>query len=173
MVCVQAPTSPGERKLDESNSSATVIPPLLLTGDFNTQPGDRPVLEGKLTAPAPSQPEADGSCDGGNTASSLEIATGFVDGALQWEGSSGERLTLLDAFADVHQRGAGVGEGRHCTSRNADRIEWIDYIWYSEHRLEPLRRTQMRTPPQRMPSVDHPSDHHPIGVRFRVLPAAA
>mmetsp|Transcript_28492 Transcript_28492/g.37281 ORF Transcript_28492/g.37281 Transcript_28492/m.37281 type:complete len:207 (+) Transcript_28492:2-622(+) len=73
---------------------------------------------------------------------------------------------LSDAFADLHQWGDGVGEGKHCTSRNANRIEWIDYIFHDTDRLKVVDKSELRTPSKMLPDESNPSDHLPVIATF-------
>ena len=76
---------------------------------------------------------------------------------------------LQDAFEDIHQWGQGVGEGKYCTSRNANRIEWIDYLFYDKDRLHPLFLSDCQTPSNMIPDETHPSDHLPLFSKFRFV----
>ena len=91
----------------------------LLVGDFNSAP-DSGVFTGRIGA-----------------AKAVETGFNQSSGAFEWRDASNSELLLHDAFAEVHQRGAAVAKevgdassssGKYCTSRNADRVDWIDYI---------------------------------------------
>ena len=86
---------------------------------------------------------------------------------------------LRDAFADEHKGGKAVAtrrrsvtavDGLRCTSVNADRINWIDYVWYSG--LQPMSLSSTAVPATQLPSPEHPSDHLPLAVTFRLDDAA-
>mmetsp|Transcript_16230 Transcript_16230/g.54726 ORF Transcript_16230/g.54726 Transcript_16230/m.54726 type:complete len:91 (+) Transcript_16230:547-819(+) len=60
---------------------------------------------------------------------------------------------------------------RRCTSRNADRLSWIDYALYTPSRLAARGRTETVAPERNIPDDVHPSDHLPLGVRFQFVEA--
>lgn len=135
---------------------------LLLVGDFNTDAQDRHIFAGQLQ---------------NATGQSLEIATNFEAGEdgckLHWQakGAHGETrgMCLREAFEPMHRWGAGVGpasEGGHCTSINGERVEWIDYMWYSEQALALRHRCDLSTPAQALPNAEQGSDHLPIAAVF-------
>jgi endonuclease/exonuclease/phosphatase family metal-dependent hydrolase len=121
---------------------------VVVLGDFNTDAKEAHTLFSGQIAEAPSEISDDRM---------LQIETGFQDGRFLW----GPHV-LEDAFRDVHQWGPGVGVDKHCTSRNAVRIEWIDYILYNSRELRPKILTACKTPPSMIPNLEHPSDHLPL-----------
>ncbi|KAL3942189.1 MAG: hypothetical protein SGBAC_003568 [Bacillariaceae sp.] len=124
---------------------------VVLTGDFNTDAKEAlGVFAGKFQS----------------SDSILEFQTGFDAQSKTFSWGS---QVLQDAFAQTHQWGEGVGEGKHCTSRNANRIEWIDYIFHDAIGLEALESTKCVTPPTLIPDEQHPSDHLQLTVHFRLL----
>lgn len=136
---------------------------LLLVGDFNIDAQDRHIFSGQLQ---------------NATGQSLKIATGFEAGddgcKLHWQakGAHGETcsMCLREAFEPVHRWGAGVGpasEGGHCTSINGERVEWIDYMWYSEQALALRHRSDLSTPAQVLPNAEQGSDHLSIAAVFK------
>jgi len=140
------------------------VPPgeaVIFAGDFNTDARELSVFEGRLKSKA--------------TGEMLEVPTGFVasDGgssrALEWHAGEAS-LRMREALEPIHQWGAGVGPagaaGGHCTSTNAERTDWIDYLWYSEGLLKPVALGDLRTPSSPIPDRQHGSDHLPIAARF-------
>jgi endonuclease/exonuclease/phosphatase family metal-dependent hydrolase len=139
------------KRLVESTTQADEI--VVLAGDFNTDAKEAlGVFAGNFKS---SDPE-----DG------CEFQTGFdaESKTFRW----GSRV-LQDAFAETHQWGKSVGAGKHCTSRNANRIEWIDYIFHDGMQLETLELTKCVTPPVLIPDEQNPSDHLPLTAQFRLL----
>ena len=128
---------------------------LLLMGDFNTPPGDAAVFEGRPPAAAAGLPPPP------------RLATGFSGGAFGWADADGAPLELRDAFEGIHRWGADPAPG-HCTSRNADRTEWIDYVFHTPATLTPTARSDTAAPDAAMPSETHPSDHLPLAVAFEL-----
>ena len=134
--------------------------PFLLLGDFNSAPHSN-VFTGHVGTAEP-------------------IATGFgADGTFHWIAADATELVLRDAFADEHKGGKAVAtrrrsvtavDGLRCTSVNADRINWIDYVWYSG--LQPMSLSSTAVPATQLPSPEHPSDHLPLAVTFRLDDAA-
>eukprot|EP00547_Thalassionema_nitzschioides_P004798 CAMPEP_0194217500 /NCGR_PEP_ID=MMETSP0156-20130528/21414_1 /TAXON_ID=33649 /ORGANISM="Thalassionema nitzschioides, Strain L26-B" /LENGTH=370 /DNA_ID=CAMNT_0038946563 /DNA_START=275 /DNA_END=1384 /DNA_ORIENTATION=+ len=87
---------------------------IILMGDFNTDARlCKKIFGGKI-------PKIVQSDDGGPGI--LEFDTGFDTETNSF--SLGNSRQLVDSFSEIHQWGDGVGEGKHCTSRNAERIEW-------------------------------------------------
>ena len=76
-------------------------------------------------------------------------------------------LELRDAFEGIHRWGDAPAPG-HCTSRNADRTEWIDYVFHTPATLTPTARSDTAAPDAAMPSETHPSDHLPLAVAFEL-----
>lgn len=148
---------------------------VVVMGDFNTDACELEVLTGRLRRVA--------------TGALLEVDTGLqleeafpavAEGAcgsfgrtLRWNAGEGSSLRLVEAFEPVHGWGARVGprsEGGHCTSINADRVEWIDYIWYSEGSLRPLGLSETLSPAEPIPDRSHGSDHMPVAALLEFLP---
>lgn len=126
---------------------------VLLTGDFNTDAKEAlEVYAGRFRSP-----------DYGKTCA---FETGFdVDGRkFRWDSH-----VLRDSFAGVHRWGKGVGEGKHCTSRNANRIEWIDYVFHDDKHLLPVKLGECNTPSVLIPDKQNPSDHMPLTAKFRFI----
>ena len=63
-----------------------------------------------------------------------------------------------------HQPGT-IPAGDRCTSRNADRCSWIDYMWVSSG-LSTAWLSANHTPQMPMPSQQEPSDHLPLMAGF-------
>lgn len=129
---------------------------IILMGDFNT---DARVFKNIFGGKIPKLVEFD---DDG-TPGTIKFDTGFDSEKKSF--SLENSHLLIDAFADIHQWGDGVGEGKHCTSRNAERIEWIDYIFHDKN-LRTVDRSDCRTPRGSLPDIENPSDHLPLGVTF-------
>ena len=110
---------------------------LLFVGDFNTPPTEVRTWRGRLDD------------------HHATFDTGFDDGAFAWAGQ-----TLRDAF-EADWRDAGK-----CTSRNGDRTLWIDYMYHSTAALAASDRSDVATPPNAIPDLDHPSDHLPLRCAF-------
>jgi len=142
---------------------------LLVAGDFNTEARDMGVFTGRLRSTL--------------TGSPLEVCTGLEEldasspsgpgRALRWRADEpGEpSLRLREAFEPVHRWGKGVGphaEGGHCTSMNAERLEWIDYVWYHEASLRPVALSDCAAPARPLPDREHGSDHLPVAVHFEM-----
>ena len=105
----------------------------------------------------------------GGSAPPLRLDTGFADGAFGWVDADGGALELREAFADVHAWGdASAAAPNHATSRNADRTEWIDYVFHTPATLTPTARSDTAAPDAAMPSETHPSDHLPLAVAFEL-----
>lgn len=75
-------------------------------------------------------------------------------------------IQLDDVYADIHKGGINVGLDLYCTSRNTERIEWIDYMFATCHNLYPMKRSKPKTPIEDLPNEEHPSDHLPLMVQF-------
>jgi endonuclease/exonuclease/phosphatase family metal-dependent hydrolase len=129
---------------------------VVVLGDFNTDAKVAKTLFSGQIAESPTGNSLDDRM--------LQIETGFQEGTFLW----GPHV-LEDAFRDVHQWGTGVGVDKHCTSRNAVRIEWIDYILYSSKKLRPQILSACKTPPSATPNLEHPSDHLPLFATFEFV----
>ena len=130
---------------------------LICVGDFNCNAKDaKRIFSGHITASA-----------GGN--GELIFDTGFDPSSETFVWGS---HTLRDAFAGIHQWGDKVGIDQYCSSRNANRIEWIDYALYDQDRLLLLSSAEAgdddkyRTPSESIPNETHPSDHLPLLAKF-------
>ena len=128
---------------------------LILVGDFNTDSKSaKQIFSGKIPI---SDEESKEVCDF-NTGFDVDKET-FIWGSHQ----------LKDSFAKVHKWGGGVGENKHCTSRNANRMEWIDYVFFDQERLETVFLSDCQTPLNPIPDQVHPSDHLPLISRFQFI----
>jgi len=140
----------------------------ILAGDFNTEAKDTYVFEGQLK--------------GQSSGRMLEVQTGMVtipgEGEVQlsrrfqWQRQGAQNMELREAFESRHLWGSGVGpaeKGGVCTSMNAERTAWIDYIWYSHSLLRPVALSDVCAPSQPIPDRDHGSDHLPVMARFEFL----
>jgi len=127
---------------------------VVLTGDFNTDAKE--ALE-VFAASFRSSDSGEPPC---------EFETGFDTDSKKFRWDS---HVLHDSFAGVHQWGKGVGEEKHCTSRNANRIEWIDYIFHDDKQLEPVKLEECNTPSALIPDEQNPSDHLPLTAKFRFI----
>jgi exonuclease III len=121
--------------------------PLILSGDFNTPCSRLDIFSG----------------------SSANIKTGFdIDTkSFQWW----KQNCLVEAFESHH----GYSENddvvsERCTSKNKNRTEWIDYMFYTPKTIHVVAKTDNFTPAHPIPdaSDDYPSDHIPIGVLFEL-----
>ena len=131
----------------------------IFCGDFNASPSSM-VFTGKVGTSRP-------------------VNTGYddVNGSFGWSDASGIPLTLQDAFINQHQMGGNVASSttdaelfsKCCTSRNADRVAWIDYIFYTPLGLNVLQLSSAAVPKEQIPSVNQPSDHIPLAARFELL----
>lgn len=125
---------------------------LVMVGDFNTNAKDaKTVFSGQIQAL--------------KNEKVLEFKTGFNASIESFEWDS---HILKDAFAAFHRWGEGVGESEYCTSRNSNRVEWIDYVFYDCNKLESLRLSDCHTPPNLIPDAQNPSDHLPLVAKFRL-----
>ena len=135
---------------------------VLLLGDLNSDAGGdaRTVFGGRIGSSV-----GDGGLDGNGAPPFREVDTGFdaEAGAFRW----GPHL-LSDTFAEVHRWGEDVGEGKHCTTRNAERIEWVDYLFHGQG-LRPVCKSVNRTPMELIPDERNPSDHLPVWATFKFL----
>ena len=136
-------------------------PVALLLGDFNTSTGDVRCLSGRATNVQ-------------DPAKELDIATGFEydngHGLLHWSDASSHQLILQEAFSEDHKWGDGIGPRAtppRGTSKNADRIDWIDYCWHTS-RLIAQERSKTIMPDMLMPNETYPSDHLALAVRFEL-----
>jgi len=134
---------------------------VLWTGDFNIDASNHDVLAGHL------QSELSGQA--------LSIDTGLKHDAdtkvLDWTANA-QPLQLREAFDTKHRWGACVGsssKGGTCTAINADRVEWIDYMWYSKSHLRVLALTDALTPANPIPDRSHGSDHLPIAAALEFI----
>jgi exonuclease III len=126
---------------------------VILVGDFNTDTKNaKNIFSGKIKAA-----DSDEVCD---------FDTGFdsKSALFVWD-----QHQLQDAFAALHKWGEGVGEDKHCTSRNANRVEWIDYIFFDRIFLQPVGLSDCQTPSSSIPDETNPSDHIPLVAEFRFL----
>jgi endonuclease/exonuclease/phosphatase family metal-dependent hydrolase len=145
---------------------------LLLVGDLNTDAKDaKTVFGGEIMSSSygnddPPPPP-------------LMFDTGFnaATSSFQWGSRS-----MVDAFEHQHQWGTQEDEDddddddaitskkkkKYCSSRNASRIEWIDYVFYDQHRLKchHVAESLVRVPPTQIPNEIHPSDHLPLFASF-------
>merc|ERR1712187_45186 len=66
-----------------------------------------------------------------------------------------------------------MGSEDSSTTRTGTRLETIDYIFYDEASLLPLRdsRLPLRCTDAQMPNSEEPSDHMPIAISFRRMKA--
>ena len=151
-----------------SSSSAQDV---LLLGDFNTDVGMSDIFQGRVkNAADPKKPP-------------LMISTGYKiieEGESTYSGPASRRACLAwlagdkgadlyDAFESVHRRRPHEisKSSEHCTSQNAKRREWIDYIWHSCNSLIPVGVcTNTKRPNEPLPTVTEPSDHVPLGCLF-------
>lgn len=118
---------------------------LILCGDFNTSCSRLDIFSG----------------------SSAGIDTQFNVNtkAFEWW----ERDRLVEAF-ESHHKWSHDNLARRCTSRNGNRTEWIDYVFYTPRSLRVIAKTDNYTPMNSIPdaSDDYPSDHMPVGVLFEM-----
>jgi endonuclease/exonuclease/phosphatase family metal-dependent hydrolase len=128
---------------------------VLVVGDFNIDAKMAPLLfSGSIKS----------SNSDTNTEKTLQLDTGFDNEKFLWGPHA-----LEDAFRNVHQWGDTVGEGRFCTSRNAERIEWIDYLFFDSRKVRPNYVSLSKTPPCAIPDQEHPSDHLPLFATFEFV----
>ena len=88
---------------------------------------------------------------------------------IEWEKGDGTTLTLLDAYEGDNERthdeqGRLVG-----SSRNAERIEFIDYMFYEKGAFTVRRKSDMTLEKGCIPDENNPSDHLPLIVEFDLL----
>jgi hypothetical protein len=83
---------------------------------------------------------------------------------LLWQRSDGSKLALRDAYGDI------AASTRCSSTRTGNRLETIDYIFYDEALLAPVKgsRTPLKCPEVAMPNEIEPSDHIPISVTFQM-----
>jgi len=137
---------------------------LLLSSSGRALPGEPVVLGGDFNI------NSRGGCDdhiwqGGEA----KECTGFEQDSagarrLLWERSGGGELRLRDAYEDV------VGLEGCSSTRTGSRLETIDYIFYDECSLLPIRksRSELRCPDEAMPNHKEPSDHIPLFIAFQM-----
>eukprot|EP00980_Cylindrotheca_fusiformis_P001633 scaffold368_cov125-Cylindrotheca_fusiformis.AAC.11 len=139
------------RNLVESNAKEDDA--VILVGDLNTDAKDaKYIFSGQLQAH--------------DSETNLEFHTGFH---VHTESFEWDTHFLKDAFADVHRWGDAVGEDKYCTSRNANRVEWIDYMFYDSYQLENFYLSDCKTPSSLIPDTQDPSDHLPLVAKFRFM----
>lgn len=114
---------------------------LLFLGDLNTPPDEADTWRGACVAPG-----------------RAPLATGFDAGGFEWGGRR-----LRDAFERDH---AWAAPADKCTSKNGDRTQWIDYIFYEPAELAPAAWSDMTAPPTAIPDAENPSDHLPLLCAF-------
>jgi len=127
---------------------------VVLMGDFNVNAKDAiQIFSGNI-------PNND------STRAPLSLDTGFDVNTktFQW----GDNI-LSDTFEDVHQWGKNVKERGVCTSKNAVRTEWIDYIMHNNDVIKPVQLSDCSTPSEAIPSDIHPSDHIPVHATFQFI----
>jgi endonuclease/exonuclease/phosphatase family metal-dependent hydrolase len=129
---------------------------VLVVGDFNTDAKVAPLLFSGAIKSSRSDANTDEK--------TLQLDTGFDEGNFLWGPHA-----LEDAFRSVHHWGETVGEGQFCTSRNAERIEWIDYQFFDPRKLRPSYVSLCKTPPSAIPNHEHPSDHLPLFATFEFV----
>ena len=128
---------------------------VILLGDFNTDAQSaKEIFSGLIPSTNP------------NTKEVCEFDTGFdvTKETFVWGSHK-----LADSFSKVHKWGEGVGEKKQCTSKNANRTEWIDYIFYDKERLETLFLSNCQSPLNIIPDEIHGSDHLPLLARFQFI----
>ena len=118
---------------------------LILCGDFNTSCSRLDIFSG----------------------SSAGIETNFNVNTKAFEWWEGE--SLVEAF-ESHHEWSDDNLVHRCTSRNKNRTEWIDYMFYTPNSLRVIAKTDNYTPAHSIPdaSEEYPSDHMPIGVLFEL-----
>lgn len=131
---------------------------VIFMGDMNTDAKDvASVFSGDI------QHVSDGTRKQFNTDLKREGETGWF---LNWKapGRRRQNIELREASSPTHRWGAGVGLNENCTSRNAKRVEWLDYIWYQANRLKVVEMDtkMLRTPNTSIPNVEQASDHLPV-----------
>lgn len=88
---------------------------------------------------------------------------------LEWGDRVEEMITLLDSFEGVNERlHDATGKFVQGTSRNSERTESIDYIFFQKDAFKVNRRSDMilECP---IPDERNPSDHLPLIVEFDLL----
>lgn len=124
---------------------------LVLAGDFNTDAKDaKQIFSGRIRDPEAGEMR--------------EFETGFESESFVWGPHK-----IQDAFANVHEWGEGVGANKYCTSRNANRVEWIDYLFYDSNQLQILYLSDCLTPSNLIPDEKNPSDHVPLMAKFQFV----
>ena len=118
---------------------------LILCGDFNTSCSRLDIFSG----------------------SSAGIETNFNVNTKAFEWWEDE--SLVEAF-ESHHEWSDENLAHRCTSKNKNRTEWIDYMFYTPNSLRVIAKTDNYTPAHSIPdaSEDYPSDHMPIGVLFEL-----
>lgn len=169
--CAKTNAFPGEVRASELAAAKRILSQMisaneavLLLGDFNTDANDFVrVNSGQLTSVVNSD--------------TLSIDTGLVEELsggerqllLRWPLAGGCDLHLREVFETYHRWGLGVGpraSGGHCTSLNAQRVEWIDFVWHSQELLRPLAVSDTTSLAEPIPDRTQGSDHIPVAVRF-------
>lgn len=146
-----------------------IVPPdqaLVMLGDFNTDAREFVSIHGSPLR----------SVNGRSLQADTGLEVSSKDGGeqqlqLRWPrvGREGPDLLLAEAFEPIHRWGKAVGsraDGGHCTSLNGERVEWIDYIWYSKSQLMPLAVSDTLSPARPIPDKEQGSDHVPVAVSF-------
>ena len=145
------------KKTIETNEMVKPDDTLIFVGDFNTDVKDaNQIFSGKIP-----------SSSLNNKEEILEFNTGFDNGSGTFQWGSSNRHQLRDAFANQHQWGNNVSTSAVCTSRNMNRVEWIDYIFYDSNKIQVTGTSDCSTPPNGIPDEIHPSDHLPLLAKFR------
>jgi len=155
---------PGEIRAGELASLKRVVEEhtgvneaVMLMGDFNIQPMEHDIFANQL--------KNQSNQDNAMYTSFKQQSNG--DWVFDWR-KNGRGALLADAFAGRHGwRDPTPGDQKHCTSRNSERCEWIDYVWYSPAQLELVDLSETRIPPNPIPDITEPSDHLPLGVRMK------
>ena len=137
------------------------LPPVIHTDDGAfTQPG--PFHTGYAIEKVPKTDNNKSDSDT-ITPSEEEVAV------INWSREDGTNLKLLDAYEGINtqcfnEQGQVVG-----SSRNAERIDLIDYCWYQSDRLRLKRKSELILDMEDgIPDEKNPSDHIPIVVEFEV-----
>ncbi len=148
------------KRLIHSRCAVGQPQPVVIAGDFNTQPTSMDIFQGSVQA------SKEALATGLAVPSKLNLDTGFCDKDedkyLDWVSNGG----LVEAFATKHR-----WDGKHAknwpTSISSKRSEHIDYIFYTPGLLS-LKALALRSisPRDKMPNAEEPSDHLPLGAIF-------